>query len=77
MVTESVDRENLWLMETPQMFKVPLLLKAYAEVKESGHRVTDEVSAMELIGHPTQLVTNPDPNPKITFPEDIAMITSG
>ena len=76
IVTESVNRENLWLMETPQIFKASLLLDAYAEVKKSGHRVTDEVSAMELIGHPTQLVTNPGPNPKTTFPEDIAMITS-
>lgn len=70
-VIAPVDRNNLWLMETPQTFRTDLLRKAYAEVAVSGQRVTDEVSAMELIGHPTQLVTNPSPNPKITFPEDI------
>ena len=50
IVTEAVDRENLWLMETPQIFKTELLKQAYAQVKASGKRVTDEVSAMELIG---------------------------
>jgi len=76
IVTEAIDRENLWLMETPQIFKTDLLKKAYEQVKASGKRVTDEVSAMELIGHPTQLITNHSPNPKITFPEDIQKITS-
>jgi len=75
IVTEAIDRENLWLMETPQIFKTNLLKKAYAQVKASGRRVTDEVSAMELIGHPTQLIPNHTPNPKITFPEDIQKIT--
>ncbi len=71
MVTESVSRDNLWLMETPQIFRAELLLEAYRVVQHNGERVTDEVSAMELIGHPTYLVSNPGPNPKITYPQDI------
>lgn len=70
-VTESVSRDNLWLMETPQIFKANLLMEAYRVVQRHGERVTDEVSAMELIGHHTHLVSNPTPNPKITYPEDI------
>ncbi len=70
-VTESVSRDELWLMETPQIFKADLLVEAYRVVQSKGARVTDEVSAMELIGHPTHLVNNPGPNPKITYPEDI------
>lgn len=72
-VTESVCRNHLWLMETPQIFKAPLLSDAYQAVQDKGERVTDEVSALELIGHHTQLVKNPEPNPKITYPEDIEM----
>lgn len=70
-VTESVSRDDLWLMETPQIFQANLLRDAYGVVQLKGERVTDEVSAMELIGHHTYLVSNPGPNPKITYPQDI------
>lgn len=70
---ESVPRDNLWLMETPQIFKADLLADAYRVVQLKGERVTDEVSAMELIGHHTYLISNPGPNPKITYPADITL----
>ncbi|MCP5536271.1 MAG: 2-C-methyl-D-erythritol 4-phosphate cytidylyltransferase [Akkermansiaceae bacterium] len=72
-VCESVCRDNLWLMETPQIFQAKLLADAYSVVQLKGERVTDEVSAMELIGHHTYLVSNSSPNPKITYPQDIAL----
>jgi 2-C-methyl-D-erythritol 4-phosphate cytidylyltransferase len=72
-ISESVDRENLWAMETPQIFSKRLLLEAYTRVVESQQLVTDEVSALELIGVQTFLVPNPTPNLKITFPEDLAL----
>ena len=71
MVSAAVSRDDLWLMETPQIFKASLLVKAYQQVLQSGARVTDEVSAMELIGQPVQLVANDSANPKITYPADI------
>lgn len=67
----SVDRSDLWAMETPQVFQTTLLREAYAAVAERGLAVTDEVSALEAIGIPTKLVTSPFPNPKITVPADI------
>lgn len=70
-VTEAVCRDNLWLMETPQIFRAELLARAYRQVQRSGARVTDEVSAMELIGQPVHLVANETANPKITYPPDI------
>lgn len=73
MVCEAVDRENLWAMETPQVFKRDLLEKAYQTVEETGSLVTDEVSALELIGVQTYLVENDTPNIKITFPQDIEL----
>jgi 2-C-methyl-D-erythritol 4-phosphate cytidylyltransferase len=72
-VTESLCRDHLWLMETPQIFKAELLIEAYDLVQKNGQRVTDEVSAMELIQCSTRLVANEEPNPKITYPEDIAL----
>jgi len=68
---EAICRDDLWLMETPQIFKAGLLIDAYSVVQKKGERVTDEVSAMELTGHRTYLVNNACPNPKITYPQDI------
>lgn len=70
---ESVSRENLWFMETPQVFRTDLLRRAYAAVQAQGLTVTDEVSALEAIGIPVKLVASPAPNPKITVPADIAL----
>lgn len=72
-VTGSVSREDLWGMETPQVFAADLLRRAYWRILESGEAVTDEVSAVEAMGEPVYLVENAEPNPKITFAGDIAM----
>ena len=72
-VCESVSRENLWAMETPQIFQVELLRKAYDSVLAVGQIVTDEVSAIESIGHAVSLVENADPNTKITVPGDLVV----
>lgn len=72
-VSGSVDRNNLWIMETPQVFSRTLLTEAYEAVLRDGALVTDEVSALERLGHPVWLVDNPAPNPKITWPADLAL----
>lgn len=72
-VCGSVDRSGLWIMETPQVFARPLLVQAYEAVLREGVLVTDEVSALERLGHPVWLVDNPTPNPKITWPPDLAV----
>ncbi|BCU78565.1 2-C-methyl-D-erythritol 4-phosphate cytidylyltransferase [Luteolibacter sp. LG18] len=73
LARESVDRELLWFMETPQCFQLPLIQRAYAEVNLCQLTVTDEVSAMEAIGIPTLLVDARAPNLKITHPSDLAL----
>lgn len=73
LCTGSVSRENLWLMETPQVFAVPLLREAYATVFARGLTVTDEVSAIQETGHPVRFVESLYPNPKITRPADLAL----
>ena len=69
---EKVSREHLWGMETPQIFRLELLLQAYQYVKENALVVTDEVSAVEALGVPTQLVQG-GANLKITLPGDLEL----
>ncbi len=71
-ITESLDRTGVWVMETPQVFDKTLLVRAYEAVIRDGALVTDEVSAVQHIGTQVLVVENDTPNPKITFPADLA-----
>lgn len=71
IVRGAVDREGLWAMETPQVFRTELLRAAYRRVLEAGEAVTDEVSAVQARGTEVRLVENREPNPKITVPGDL------
>ena len=73
MVTDSVSREDLWAMETPQCFELSLLKEAYRAISAEGLLVTDEVSALQHLEKPIQLVPNPLSNPKITYPADLTL----
>lgn len=72
-VIEAVDREGVWVMETPQVFERALLERAYADVLDKGLLVTDEVSAVQRLGVKVQVVDNAWANPKITFPGDLEL----
>lgn len=71
--TEGVSRDHLWFMETPQVFEIPLLVDAYADVTARGLTVTDEVSVLEAVGVRVKFVESRGPNIKITTPADLAL----
>ena len=50
LVTESVDRQELYAMQTPQIFARQLIEEAYRAVYAENVSVTDEVSAVERLG---------------------------
>ncbi|WP_395012199.1 2-C-methyl-D-erythritol 4-phosphate cytidylyltransferase [Undibacterium sp.] len=64
---ETIDRKNLWLAQTPQMFSLGLLSRAL----EMAIEVTDEASAIETIGYSPKLVEGAMRNRKLTVPEDL------
>ncbi|MBK1835124.1 2-C-methyl-D-erythritol 4-phosphate cytidylyltransferase [Roseibacillus ishigakijimensis] len=72
-VQEAVSRDSLWAMETPQCFRLRLLQAAYEQVRSDGLHITDEVSALQHLGHAVKLIPNPGPNPKITYPGDLTL----
>jgi 2-C-methyl-D-erythritol 4-phosphate cytidylyltransferase len=73
LVTEDVERRNLWAMQTPQVFSSALIMQAYASVMARNELVTDEVSAVQKIGKRVSLLENDDYNFKITFPRDLPL----
>jgi 2-C-methyl-D-erythritol 4-phosphate cytidylyltransferase len=71
LVVGSVDRHQLYAMQTPQIFERKLIENAYAAVYAEDVFITDEVSAVERLGHKIAVVLNEDFNFKITYPRDL------
>jgi 2-C-methyl-D-erythritol 4-phosphate cytidylyltransferase len=64
------DRSQLWLAQTPQMFRAGLLAQA---LKRARGTPTDEASAVEQMGLRPRLVLGSRENLKVTWPEDLAI----
>lgn len=75
-VTGGVAREGLYAMQTPQIFSRDLLVKAYEAVAAQKLSITDEVSAVELLGAKVLLVPHDQFNLKITYPRDLLLAQS-
>lgn len=73
-VASTVPREDKWLAQTPQMFRLGDLSRALSVSQLSDHaRITDEASAMEAVGLSPLLVESGAENFKLTYPADFAM----
>ncbi len=64
------DRSQLWLAQTPQMFRAGLLLEALSRAKGAP---TDEAAAVEQLGLRPRVVAGSRENLKVTWPEDVAI----
>lgn len=73
-VSQTLDRQTIWLAQTPQMFRVGELREALSRALEAGVDVTDEASAMEWAGHRPLLVGGSARNLKVTWAEDFDWI---
>jgi 2-C-methyl-D-erythritol 4-phosphate cytidylyltransferase len=69
--TQSLLRDEIYLVQTPQTFNAALLKKAYEQPYHRGF--TDDASVVEQAGHTISIVEGSYQNFKITFPEDIAI----
>ena len=71
-ILDTLDRSSIWRALTPQMFRYGLLKNAL-EAAEGNPAITDEASALELIGLQPKIVEGRTDNIKITRPEDLAL----
>ncbi|STZ10050.1 2-C-methyl-D-erythritol 4-phosphate cytidylyltransferase [Moraxella caviae] len=74
-VVRTVDRQNLWQAQTPQMFRLAALEKVLAAVSEQGLMITDEASGFELLGEAVQVVAGSRLNMKLTFAGDLPLLS--
>jgi 2-C-methyl-D-erythritol 4-phosphate cytidylyltransferase len=73
MVKETVPRENLWLAQTPQVFRRDWILEAYQRRSEFRGKITDDAQLIEAAGHAVQLVNGSPLNIKITSRTDLTL----
>ena len=69
-VLETVPRNSLWSVQTPQIFDADLLRTAHRSIHTD---VTDDASMLEMLGHQVKLFMGSYENLKITTPEDIVI----
>ncbi len=74
MVEETLPREEIWLVQTPQVFQLQVLRAAYQHAHQLGWTVTDDASLVERMGFPVAVVPGERTNIKITTPEDLAWL---
>lgn len=72
-VSETVPRDNLWLAQTPQLFRFGLLREALQSARDQGLAITDEAAAVERSGAHPRLVVGDPGNIKVTRPEDLPL----
>ncbi|MFP8784397.1 2-C-methyl-D-erythritol 4-phosphate cytidylyltransferase [Planococcus plakortidis] len=71
VITETVNRAELWMIQTPQAFRYELLMEAVQRAKADGFLGTDEAMLVERMGHPVQIVESTYDNVKMTTPDDL------
>ncbi len=69
--TQTVDRRDLYIAQTPQVFDAGLLRTAYQ--KHNGRPATDDAELVERLGQAVAIVRGTADNIKITYPEDLTI----
>ena len=67
----TLDRSELFAAQTPQGFRLDVLIRAYADAESAGLTLTDEAQAVERLGGPVAAVAGAARNRKLTTPEDL------
>ena len=71
IIKETVDRDALWMIQTPQAFRFGLLFEAEDVAEKVGFLGTDEAMLVERLGHDIHIVESSYENVKMTTQEDL------
>jgi len=73
LVVSTVPRQDLWLAQTPQTFRVEVIREAHLRAHLLGVTVTDDAALLEWAGGQVKIVPGDTRNFKITTPEDLQL----
>jgi len=75
-VLSTLDRSELFLAQTPQVFGYDLIIEAHRRAAEEGHKGTDDAALIETSGFKVRLVESQYPNQKVTTREDLMLVST-
>ncbi|RDU34884.1 2-C-methyl-D-erythritol 4-phosphate cytidylyltransferase [Neobacillus piezotolerans] len=70
-VAETIERSSLWAVQTPQAFRISVLLEAHERAGQDSFLGTDDASLVERLPHPVAIVQGDYNNIKLTTREDL------
>lgn len=70
LITETPQRNKVWIAQTPQVFRFEVINEAYQRL---ATEVTDDAAAVERLGYKLKLYPGDYNNIKVTMPEDLAL----
>jgi len=76
IISETVDRDSLYEIQTPQIFRSELIKAALISAKRKSIDITDDCMAVEILGAQVYIVEGSRKNIKITKPEDLKLVKS-
>jgi 2-C-methyl-D-erythritol 4-phosphate cytidylyltransferase len=70
IIKETPSRENLWIAQTPQIFRFEILKQAYSQKRIQA---SDDATLVESLGYQVKVYPSSYQNIKVTTPEDLAL----
>jgi len=72
-IEKTIERNNIWIAQTPQAFQYKIIRKAHEKAKEKGYAGTDDAFLVEQMGNPVKIIKGSKNNIKITTMEDLEL----
>jgi 2-C-methyl-D-erythritol 4-phosphate cytidylyltransferase len=72
-IVETLDRNTIWLAQTPQAFRYDLIVKAHNHARRKGLTATDDAFLVEQLGREVKIIEGSRRNIKITNPDDLKL----
>ncbi len=73
LVSNTLDRDLLWQVQTPQVFEASLIKEAYERAEKLGITATDDARLVERLGEKVKMINGSYENIKITTKEDLIL----
>ncbi|MBF0381508.1 MAG: 2-C-methyl-D-erythritol 4-phosphate cytidylyltransferase [Magnetococcales bacterium] len=73
LVKTTLNRDEIWMAQTPQMFRYGVIMEAHHQAAKAGFMGTDDVSLLEWLGKPVVAIAGESANMKITKAEDLPL----
>ena len=73
LVVKTLERETLWMVQTPQTFRYDLIARAHRDAREAGFHGTDDAALVEWLGHDVWVIPGSYENIKVTTRIDLCV----